>query len=71
MSKVIVEMGVSLDGFVAGPNAGPHNALGDGGHRIHRWVYDLEAWRERQGLAGGQTNPDDEVVHESYEWVGA
>ncbi len=31
MSKVIVEMGVSLEGFVAGPNAGPHNALGDGG----------------------------------------
>jgi dihydrofolate reductase len=46
-------LGMSLDGFIAGPNAGPDNALGDGGMRIHRWVYDLEAWRERQGLTDG------------------
>ena len=45
MGKVFVDMGMSLDGFVAGPNAGPHNNLGDRGTRIHRWVYDLEAWR--------------------------
>jgi hypothetical protein len=38
-----------LDGFVAGPNAGPDNALGDGGMLIHRWIYDLEAWRESAG----------------------
>ena len=37
MSKVIVDMGTSLDGFIAGPNGGPQNPLGDGGHRIHRW----------------------------------
>jgi hypothetical protein len=36
MSKVIVGMGMSLDGFIAGPNAGPHNNLGDGGTKIHR-----------------------------------
>jgi dihydrofolate reductase len=71
MSKVVVDMGMSLDGFVAGPNAGPQNALGDGGHRIHRWVYDLESWRERQNLAGGQTNPDAEVFDESFANVGA
>jgi dihydrofolate reductase len=71
MSKVIVDMGMSLDGFVAGPNAGPHNNLGDGGMRIHRWVYDLEAWRERQGLAGGKTNLDDKVVKETFARVGA
>ena len=33
MSKVIVDMGMSLDEFIAGTNSGPHNALGDGGHR--------------------------------------
>ena len=31
MSKVIVDRGMSLDGFIAGPNGGPHNPLGDGG----------------------------------------
>jgi hypothetical protein len=31
MAKVIVELSMSLDGFVAGPNDGPENGLGDGG----------------------------------------
>jgi dihydrofolate reductase len=62
---------MSLDGFIAGLNAGPDHTLGDGGMRIHRWVYDLEAWRERQGLAGGRTNQDDEVSRETYERTGA
>src|SRR5436190_6962854 len=30
-------MSMSLDGFVAGPNEGPGNGLGDGGHRLHEW----------------------------------
>jgi hypothetical protein len=71
MSKVIVDTGVSLDGFVVGPNIGPHNALGDGGTLIHQWLFSLETWRERQSLADGETNPDDEVVKEAYARVGA
>jgi dihydrofolate reductase len=71
MSKVIVDIGMSLDGFVAGPNAGPHNNLGDGGKRIHRWVFDAEAWRERQNLRGGRTNRDHEVIKEANDRVGA
>jgi dihydrofolate reductase len=31
-------MSMSLDGFIAGPNAGPGNGLGDGGERLHDWV---------------------------------
>jgi dihydrofolate reductase len=30
-------MSMSLDGFIAGPNEGPGNGLGDGGHRLHDW----------------------------------
>jgi dihydrofolate reductase len=30
-------MSMSLDGFIAGPNEGPGNGLGDGGHRLHAW----------------------------------
>jgi dihydrofolate reductase len=71
MGTVHASLGMSLDGFIAGPNAGPDNALGDGGMRIHRWVYELEAWRERQGLAGGRTNQDDEVSKETYSRTGA
>jgi hypothetical protein len=32
-------MSMSLDGFVAAPNEGPDNGLGDGGHRLHEWAF--------------------------------
>jgi dihydrofolate reductase len=71
MSMVFASLGMSLDGFIAGPNAGPDNALGDGGGRIHRWLYAVEAWRERQALSGGERNPDAELVEENYNRAGA
>jgi dihydrofolate reductase len=33
----VLYMSMSLDGFIAGPNEGPDNPLGDGGHRLHDW----------------------------------
>ena len=30
---------MSLDGFIAGSNDGPGNGLGDGGHRLHDWLF--------------------------------
>ncbi len=37
MSKSILDMSVSLDGFVCGPNETPENGLGDNGRRLHWW----------------------------------
>ena len=37
-ASTVLYMSVSLDGFIAGPNAGPGNGLGDGGERLHDWV---------------------------------
>jgi dihydrofolate reductase len=37
MGKVIFENSMSLDGFVAGPNDGPENGLGDGGEGLFAW----------------------------------
>ena len=58
MSATVLYMSMSLDGFIAGPNEGPGNGLGDGGHRLHEWVMtdgdvDLEAIR-RSGTVNGQ-----------------
>ena len=39
MSKVLADISMSLDGFVAGPGAGPESGLGDGGEPIHNWVF--------------------------------
>ena len=38
MSETVLYMSMSLDGFIAGPNAGPDNGLGDGGDRLHEWA---------------------------------
>ena len=37
MGNVIVELSMSLDGFVAGPNDSPEQPLGDGGERLFQW----------------------------------
>jgi dihydrofolate reductase len=39
MGKVIFNMTMSLDGFVAGPNDGPENGLGDGGDALFKWYF--------------------------------
>jgi dihydrofolate reductase len=57
VSATVLYMSMSLDGFIAGPNEGPDNGLGDGGHRLHEWVtaggdVDLEAIRRSGGVNG-------------------
>lgn len=71
MGNVIVNMSMSLDGYIAGPNDSRENPLGDGGERLHEWMLDLASWREQQGLDGGKTNRDSEIVAEASENVGA
>jgi hypothetical protein len=39
MGIVTAHMSMSLDGYVAGPNAGAGNPLGDGGVRIQQWMF--------------------------------
>jgi dihydrofolate reductase len=39
VSASVLYMSMSLDGYIAGPNAGPGNGLGDGGERLHEWVF--------------------------------
>ena len=71
MGNVVVDITTSLDGFIAGPNDGPEVPLGEGGERLHQWVYDLASWREPHGLEGGQTNRDSEILEEAFGTTGA
>ena len=57
MSATVLYMSMSLDGFIAGPNEGPGNGLGDGGRRLHEWFMtdgelDLETIRRSGGVNG-------------------
>jgi dihydrofolate reductase len=39
MSATVLYMSMTLDGFIAGPNESLDNGLGDGGDRLHEWVF--------------------------------
>jgi dihydrofolate reductase len=39
MSKVTAAITTSVDGYVAGPDDGPGKGLGEGGERLHYWVF--------------------------------
>ena len=40
MGKVIVDIAMSLDGFIAGTNVSPQLPMGDDGLRLHDWIFD-------------------------------
>ena len=58
MSQVVIDISVSLDGYVTGPNVSIDNGLGDGGDALHYWVF--------QGNA-----EDNAVLDASFEATGA
>ena len=39
MSKVVLDVAMSLDGFTAGPNVRQDEPMGDGGERLHEWIW--------------------------------
>jgi dihydrofolate reductase len=66
-----LDITMSLDGFVAGPNPTLEEPLGEGGERIHDWLVGLAAFRERHGGSGGEVNADSQVLEESVQAAGA
>jgi dihydrofolate reductase len=71
MTRVFVDVGMSLDGLIAGPNGRPGNPLGDGGTRIHDWVFRLASFSERSGGSGGETGADDDIVRAVFARTGS
>jgi len=55
MASSVLDMSMSLDGFIAGPNEGPGNGLGDGGDRLHDWAL-------RRRLEGADAEVFDELM---------
>jgi dihydrofolate reductase len=58
MRQVVIDISVSLDGYVTGPNVGLDNGLGDGGMALHDWVFH-------------GTDADQAVLDEAFEATGA
>jgi len=71
MGLVICQISISLDGFAAGPNQSLDNPLGEGGLRLHEWVFPTASWRRQQGQEGGVEGADSDVAHEVSQGIGA
>ena len=71
MSKVYVDISMSLDGYVAGPDPDLEDPLGSGGERLHQWAFGAQSWRETHGQEGGERNADSDVVEEGVKATGA
>jgi dihydrofolate reductase len=71
MPRLTLDISMSLDGFIAGPNRTSEQPLGEGGERLHDWILGLASWRERHGMSGGEKNADDDVVRETLDTAGA
>jgi dihydrofolate reductase len=71
MQRLTLDISISLDGFVAGPNPTMEEPLGAGGELLHEWIIAAQAWRELHGREGGETNVDNELVAERLAALGA
>ena len=62
MSKVFVSVAMSLDGYLAPPDA-PATLMGERWMKLQAWVFPTAAFRRLLGLGeGGETGVDDDHV---------
>src|SRR5437867_1997132 len=72
MGKVFFDVGMTLDGFIAGPSGGPKNPLGDSGLRIHDWMFEQKAFRQHLRIGNdGKTGPDNDLIEQTLRRIGA
>jgi dihydrofolate reductase len=47
VGNVVIDMSMSLDGYIAAPNDNPEQGLGEDGMRLHNWAFDDPSVFER------------------------
>jgi dihydrofolate reductase len=70
MAKVIAAITMSVDGYITGPNDGPGQGLGEGGERLHYWVFG-GPWNYESEPRGEPEGEDAEFLNDMQERVGA
>ena len=70
MTKVIAGITTSVDGYIAGPDDGPGKGLGEGGERLHYWVFG-GPWTYDNEPSGGASGDDAEWLKEAMSRLGA
>jgi dihydrofolate reductase len=70
MAKVVAGITTSVDGYITGPNDGPGKGLGDGGERLHYWVFG-GPWTYADETRSEPTGEDAAWLEEVTSRVGA
>jgi dihydrofolate reductase len=70
MTKVLAGITTSVDGYVAGLDDGPGKGLGEGGERLHYWVFG-GPWTYDEPPKGEPTGEDAEWLAEAISRIGA
>ncbi len=70
MTKETAGITTSLDGYITGPNDGPGCGLGEGGERLHYWVFG-GPWTYEHEPEGEATGADKEFLDEASGRLGA
>jgi hypothetical protein len=71
MSVLKLNMMMSLDGYVAGPEQSAENPFGLGGMQLNERLFPLKAFREMLGEKGGEVNASTPIVEPWFENIGA
>jgi dihydrofolate reductase len=67
----VMSIGVSLDGFAAGPDQSLDHPLGTTGPELMQWFFPTRAFREMQGMEGGETGVDNDMAQRAFAGIGA
>ncbi|HSC90539.1 MAG TPA: dihydrofolate reductase family protein [Gaiellaceae bacterium] len=70
MTKVLAGITTSVDGSIAGPDDGPGKGLGEGGERLHYWVFG-RPWTYDSGPEGEATGEDAAWLSQAVSRIGA
>jgi dihydrofolate reductase len=70
MTKVAAGITTSVDGYITGPNDGPERGLGEGGERLHYWVFG-GPWTYAEEPRGDATGADKEFLDGEMANMGA
>lgn len=72
MAKLRVNsFSISLDGYGAGPSQTLEQPLGVGGEELHNWIVTTRTFQQLQGVPGGDSGTDDDLVARGFENLGA
>jgi dihydrofolate reductase len=70
MAKVLAGITTSVDGYITGPDDGPGKGLGEGGERLHYWVFGGPWTYDAEGK-GEATGEDAAWLADAMSRVGA